>query len=88
MGWYRELVAAKFDGSKKRRSPGRPKIDAEVERLVVKIAKENDWGSRCIVGALANLGFEVAHQTVLNILKRHNLPTAPEPKKTIPGRIS
>jgi len=27
MGWYRRLVARKFDGSKSRRYPGRPRID-------------------------------------------------------------
>jgi putative transposase len=83
LGWYHKLVAAKFDGSKNRRSPGRPRINVEVEKLVVKIARENDWGSRRIVGALANLGYKVSHQTVRNILQRHHLPTAPERKKTI-----
>jgi transposase InsO family protein len=86
MGWYRELVAAKFDGSKKRRSPGRPRIDAELEELIVKIATESGFGSRRVVGALANLGHEVSHQTVLNVLNRHHLPTAPERQKTIPWK--
>jgi hypothetical protein len=31
MGWYRKLVARKFDGSKSRRYPGRPRIDGEIE---------------------------------------------------------
>ncbi|MGB5425686.1 MAG: helix-turn-helix domain-containing protein [Gammaproteobacteria bacterium] len=45
MGWYRRLVARKFDGSKSRRYPGRPRIDGEIEQLVVRMAKENsDWG--------------------------------------------
>ena len=35
LAWYRKLVACKFDGSKARRSPGRPRIKQEVERLVV-----------------------------------------------------
>ena len=26
LGWYRRLVARKFDGSKSRRSPGRPRV--------------------------------------------------------------
>ena len=30
MGWYRRLVARKFDGSKSRRYPGRPRIDGEI----------------------------------------------------------
>ncbi len=35
LAWYRRLVAAKFDGSKERRTPGRPRIDREVEGLIV-----------------------------------------------------
>jgi hypothetical protein len=37
LAWYRKLVACKFDGSKARRSPGRPRIEQEVERLIVRI---------------------------------------------------
>jgi hypothetical protein len=45
LGWYRKLIANKFDGSKFRRSVGRPKVDQETERLVVQMARENpSWG--------------------------------------------
>jgi len=54
LGWYRKLIANKFDGSKSRRSVGRPKLDQETERLVVQMARENpSWGYDRIVGALA-----------------------------------
>src|ERR1035437_7555441 len=33
LAWYRRLVARKFDGSQKRRTPGRPRINREVEEL-------------------------------------------------------
>jgi len=83
LGWYRELVARKFDGSKARRSPGRPRIKREVEQLIVRMATENpDWGYDRIVGALANLGYQVSDQTVGNVLRRHALPPAPERKRT------
>ena len=83
LGWHRKLVAKKFDGSTQRQSPGRPKIDPELEALVVRIAQENrSWGYDRIVGALANLGLTVSDQTVGNILKRHGIPPAPERKKT------
>ena len=39
--WYRKLIANKYDGSRNRKSWGRPRIDQETERLVVRIAKEN-----------------------------------------------
>ena len=83
LGWYRKLVAHKFDGSKARRGAGRPRTDSELERLIVKMARENPgWGYDRIVGALANLGHEISDQTVGNILKRHGVPTAPERKHT------
>jgi hypothetical protein len=83
MGWYRRLVARKFDGSKARRYPGRPSIDPALERLIVRMAKENsDWGYDRIVGAMANLGYTLSDQTVGNILQRHGIPTAPERKRT------
>ncbi len=57
LGWYRRLVARKFDGSEARRYPGRPRIAPELEELVVRMAKENlSWGYDRIVGALARLG--------------------------------
>jgi putative transposase len=79
LGWYRRLIARKFDGSKHRCYPGRPRIAPELEALVVRIARENSgWGYDRIVGALANLGHRVSDQTIGNILRRHGLPPAPK----------
>ena len=78
MGWYRRLIALKFDGSKSRQYPGRPRMDNEIEQWVVRMAKENsDWGYDRIVGAMANLGYRLSDQTVGNILHRHGIPPAP-----------
>jgi hypothetical protein len=83
LGWYRKLVARKFDGSKTRRYPGRPRVDCEIEELVVRMAKENvTWGYDRIVGALANLGYRLSDETVSNILRRHDIPPAPQRKHT------
>ena len=83
LAWYRKLVARKFDGSKARRGPGRPRIKREVEQLIVRMARENrTWGYDRIVGALANLGHVVCDQTVGNILRRHGLAPAPERERT------
>ena len=83
LAWYRRLVARKFDGSRARRTPGRPRIDREVEQLIVRMAEENrSWGYDRVVGALANLGHEVSDQTVGNVLRRHGLPPAPARKHT------
>jgi putative transposase len=83
LGWYRKLIANKFDGSKVRRTQGRPRIDEEMESLVVRMAKENpSWGYDRIVGAIANLGHKLSDQTVGNILGRHDIPPAPKRKHT------
>src|SRR5712671_4031206 len=53
LAWYRKLVARKFDGSKARQGPGRPRIKREVEQLIVRMAGENpDWGYDRIVGSI------------------------------------
>ena len=83
LGWYRKLVARKFDGSKSRRYPGRPRIDSEIEELVVRMARENSgWGYDRIVGAMANLGYTLSDQTVGNILQRHGIPPASRRRRT------
>jgi putative transposase len=83
LAWHRKLVAQKFDGSLQRKAPGRPKIDPELEALVVRMAQENrSWGYDRIAGALAHLGYAISDQTVGNILKRHGTPPAPERKRT------
>jgi putative transposase len=83
LAWYRRLIANKFDGSKFRKSWGRPRVDEETERLVVQMARENPgWGYDRIVGAIANLGHQLSDQTVGNILRRHDIPAAPKRKLT------
>ena len=63
---------------------GRPRVAEEIERLVVRMAKENpSWGYDRIVGALANLGHRLSDQTVGNILRRHGLSPAPKRKQTV-----
>ena len=64
-----------------RRYPGRPRIEAKLEGLIVQMAKENSgWGYDRIVGALANLGYRVSDETVGHVLKRHGI--APAPKRS------
>ena len=81
LAWYRRLIAKKFDGSKFRSYPGRPRISREVTDLIVQMAKENSgWGYDRIVGALANLGHVVSDQIVGNVLRRYGI--APAPKRS------
>ena len=84
LAWYRRLIAEKFDGSKFRSYPGRPRISREITQLIIKMAKENSgWGYDRIVGALANLGYVVSDQTVGNILRRHGIAPAPKRSQSI-----
>src|SRR6187399_1301248 len=83
LAWYRRLIARKFDGSQSRSYPGRPRTSAEVEDLVVRLARENSgWGYDRIAGALANLGHGISDQTVGNILRRHDIAPAPQRSQT------
>jgi transposase len=73
--WYGKLIAEKFDSSKSRQGPGRPRIDEEIEALVLRFARENpNWGYDRIAGAIQNLGYKISDETVGNILKRHGIP--------------
>jgi len=87
--WYRRLIAKKFDGSRFRSYPGRPRIRREVTDLILQMAKENSgWGYDRIVGALANLGHVVSDQTVGNVLRRYGIAPAPKRSQDRRGRTS
>jgi hypothetical protein len=40
-GWHRELVRRKW--TYRHRNPGRPQTNREIEQLVLRLARENDW---------------------------------------------
>jgi hypothetical protein len=78
LGWHRMLMVQKSDSSQPCKSLGCPRIDQQLEALVVRMARENrSWGYDRIVGALANLGYRISDQSVGHILKRHGIPPAP-----------
>ena len=81
------MIAKKLDGSKNR-SPGKKgSTSDEIEELVLQLARQNrSWGYRRIAGALSNLDHKVSHQTVANMMKRHDIAPAPERGKTMSWR--
>jgi hypothetical protein len=84
LGWHRTLVVQTCGSSQPRKALGRPRINQELEALVVRMARENrSWGYDRIVGALANLGYRISDQTLGNILKRHGIPPVHERKTTM-----
>jgi putative transposase len=44
LAWYRRLIARKFDGSKHRSYPGRPRIGPELEALILRMARRTVVG--------------------------------------------
>src|SRR5262249_1115363 len=80
--WHRQLVAEKWDYSKRRKNIGRPPVSEEVRDLVLRLAQENPrWGYDRIQGALDNLGHEISDTTVGNILRQHGIEPAPDRKR-------
>ncbi|XZE44988.1 integrase core domain-containing protein [Pirellulaceae bacterium SH467] len=74
--WIRE-AAAKSKARRKDKS-GRPRTAKDIEKLILKLAKDNSWGYTRILGELKKLGIEsVTRNTVKNILKRNGFESGP-----------
>jgi transposase len=87
LAWHRKFADQTVDTSEPRQSVGRPRVDKEIEDLVVRMARENrSWGYDRIQGALKHLGYTISDQTVGHILKRHGILPAPERQKTVTWR--
>ena len=60
---------------------GRPPLDAEVQQLIVRLARENPrWGYQRIRGEALRLGVEVSASAIRTTLRRHGLD--PVPRRT------
>jgi putative transposase len=74
--WHRRLVARKW--TRAHRPPGRPSLDPEVRKLVLRLARENPrWGYMRIRGELLKLGISVSATTIATVLRGHGLGPAP-----------
>ncbi len=76
--WQRRLERHKWDYSKHRRGPGRPRKPGEIEVLICRMARENTWGHGRIQGELAKVGIAISQSCVAGILRRNGLPPSPE----------
>ncbi len=76
-GWHRLMLTGKL--GTKRAGPGRPRVDTEIEQVVLRLAKENPtWGQLRIAGMLVLLLIPLSPRTIAAILDRHGLTPAPE----------
>jgi len=60
LAWYRRLIAQKYDGSKNRRTPGRPRISQEIIDLVIRFKR-----GESALGLHPNPGFHRAPRVVV-----------------------
>jgi putative transposase len=76
LAWHRALVKRKW--TYRRRRSGRPPLDEEICRLVVRMAKDNPrWGYVRIQGELRKLGIRLGASSIKRLLLRAGIGHAP-----------
>ena len=76
LAWHRRLVRWRWTYPRK---TGRPPLDPQVVALIEELARENPgWGYKRIQGELLGLGYRVGTSTVRRVLRRLNIPPAPQ----------
>lgn len=75
--WHSALVRRKWT-YRKAAPRGRPAMGADLEALILRLAKENPtWGYRTLEGELGKLGYDIRRSTIRDVLKRKHVPPAP-----------
>jgi putative transposase len=78
LGWHRGLVRRKWATFGRRRGPGRRGLDAELQKLILEMAKDNPrWGCVRVRGELLKLGHVVSATTIRKLLRRNQIGPAP-----------
>ncbi len=74
LAWQRRLENQKWDYSDPRKNnSGRPKTPVDIERLVCRMACENEWGYGCIQGELRLVPFSMLFSTYGGMVCRLHL---------------
>jgi len=78
LGWHHQLVRRRWAAFGRRRGPGRPGLDPEIQKLILQMAKSNPrWGCVRVRGELLKLGHAVSATAIRNLLRRHRIGPAP-----------
>jgi putative transposase len=73
--WHRQWIRRQWTRRSVRTRPGRPRANAAIRTLVIKMAAENPlWGALRIHGELGTLGIEVSERTVSRLVRRPRRP--------------
>jgi putative transposase len=76
LAWHHRLIAGAW--TYPNQGPGRPPLDDDLQRLIVRLAQENPrWGYQRIQGELLRLGVQVSATAIRTTLRRHGLDPAP-----------
>lgn len=78
LGWHRELVRRKWAAFGRRRGRGRPRLDDEIQKLILGMARDNPkWGCVRIRGELIKLGHVISATAIRKLLRRNHIAPAP-----------
>ena len=87
ISWHRAMVRRKWTYQQGRK-PGRPPIDADLERWILIVAKDNpSLGYEKLAGELRKLGFVVSKTTISTVLHRHGILPSPERRARSSWRV-
>src|SRR5438445_5485832 len=78
LGWHRQLVRRKWAAFARRRGPGRPGLDSELQKLILEMAKDKPkWGCVRIRGELLKLGHVISATAIRKSVRRNGIGSAP-----------
>jgi transposase InsO family protein len=78
LAWHRELVRRKWTAFGKRRGVGRPRLEASLGELILRMARKNPRrGCVRIRGELLKVGHRISATAIRNLLRREKLGPAP-----------
>lgn len=78
LGWHRQLVRRRWAAFGRGRGPGRPGLEPELQKLILRLAKDNPrWGCVRVRGELLKLGHVVSATAIRKLLRHHRIGPAP-----------